>query len=95
MLFHSPHASQVFPISPPSQLYVPLCLVLINKQVKPLLFLHVCVHMPQCVWKPENNFQELVLSFNSVGPGDRTQVSRLGSRCLTLGAILPSLHDGF
>lgn len=76
MLFPSLHASKVFLISSPTQSYAPLCLVLINKQVKPLLFLCVRVHVPQCVWRSENNFQELVLSFNRVGPGDRTQVFR-------------------
>lgn len=43
MLSPSLHASKVFLISPPTQRYAPLCLVLINKQVKPLLFLCVCV----------------------------------------------------
>lgn len=37
-----------------------------------------------------SSFQELVLSFHHVGPGDRLQGIRHGSRCLTHRATLPA-----
>lgn len=42
--------------------------------------MHTCMHVTVCVWRSEDNLQELVLSFHCVGSGDQTQVVRPGSK---------------
>lgn len=42
------------------------------------------------VWRSEDKFQESVLSFNCVGPGDQTQVVKLGDKCLYLQSYFTS-----
>lgn len=42
---------------------------------------HVCTMV--YMWKSEDNFQESVLTFHHVGPGDWTDVDRLGAGMLT------------
>lgn len=42
------------------------------------------------MWRLENILQESILPFHHVGPGDWTQVVRLGSKCLYLPSHLPS-----
>lgn len=47
------------------------------------LFVFVCGgkhYTTAHVWRSEENFQELVLSFYRVNPGDQTQVLKLGSK---------------
>lgn len=44
------------------------------------------------VWKSEDNWLHLILSFHHVGPGYQTQVISLGSECLFQFAILLALN---
>jgi hypothetical protein len=53
-----------------------------------------CACTMACVWRSENNFQGPVLSFHHVKPGNRTQVFRLGGRCLSPLSHLTSLLSG-
>lgn len=38
----------------------------------------------KCLWRSEDNLEELVLSFHHVVPEDQTQVFKLGDRHLVL-----------
>lgn len=42
----------------------------------------VCVIAMACVWRSEDNFWELVLSFYHVGSWNHTEVVRLGGKVL-------------
>lgn len=50
----------------------------------------ITVHM----WRSENNLRELVLSYD-MGLGDKTQVIKLGNRCLYLLHHLDGLGISF
>lgn len=56
--------------------------------------MYVCGHIcgTAYMWKSEDNFQELVLFFNHVGPGAQTQVARSGSRHLYQRSRLTGLR---
>lgn len=65
-------------------------------------FLNILIHfkllyawMGACVAqrRPENNLQELLLTNHHVGPGDRTQIIRLGGKRLLPASYLTSPHS--
>lgn len=67
-----------------------------------LFFLNILIHfkllyawMGACVAqrRPENNLQELLLTNHHVGPGDRTQIIRLGGKRLLPASYLTSPHS--
>lgn len=47
----------------------------------------VCIHAMVCMWRPEANLEESVLSY-SVGSGNETQVLTLGRSACACWAIL-------
>lgn len=53
-------------------------------------FIHLFIYLVfvcgshELTWRLENNSRESVLSFHFIGPGNRTYVVKLGSRCLYL-----------
>lgn len=53
-----------------------------------------CVGITVHMWRSENNLRELVLSYD-MGPGDKTQVIKLGNRCLYLLHHLDGLGISF
>lgn len=60
-----------------------------------LMYLFVRTHATACVWKWEDNFQELVLSSQHVDPRDQTQVVKFGGRDLCLLCYLASSTQRF
>lgn len=48
-----------------------------------------------CLWKLEDKFHQMVLSFHYVDSGDPAQVVRLGSKCLNLLTHLPNSYTLF
>lgn len=44
------------------------------------VYKHVCAKV--CVWRSENNFEELVISSNDVDPRDQTHIIRHGGKHL-------------
>lgn len=59
-----------------------------------ILFLLICVWARGQVWRSEDNFRELFLSFSHRRAGYWTQAVRLGSRCLTDRATPPAPLTG-
>lgn len=69
-------------------IYIYITLLFIHMHVYVLCFAYICMCMCTCAlahictgvytWRPENNLQKLVLSFNHVGPGDPAEVGRPG-----------------
>lgn len=45
-----------------------------------LLHLFIFYHVRACMWQSEDNLRELTFSFHYVGPGNLTQVIRLGTK---------------
>jgi hypothetical protein len=45
-----------------------------------LCFYFVCASITVRIWQSENNFVKLVLSFHHIGPGDQSQIIRLGGK---------------
>ena len=48
------------------------------------------MHAIMCMWRSEDNLQELALFFHHVGPRDGTQVIKLGSKhlCVISAALI-------
>lgn len=54
-----------------------------------------CMHFMAHVWRSEDNLWELDLSLHHVVPRDRTQVIRLGNKCLNLLNQITDLPEEF
>lgn len=56
--------------------------------------MHVCRHST-CVWRPEYNFQELIIFFYHMSPGDSTHIFRLDDKRLFSLSHLAGLYIVF